>query len=161
MYGTLEKVSPRINHFDHNRYNYYVYVYLDPFEEIDYQVQVGQVPYQFHYRPIYIGKATNKGYRHNQHIAEYLKQGSEEYNGHKIHNELKKQTFKQLEENMRQHGAKAHHLPRNWDEYQRDWVIILKGFNDDKSLIRGEAELIRTIGTVRKGTGPLVNAILG
>lgn len=159
--NTLEKVTPRENHFDHHNYHFYIYVYLNPFAPATLKYNVHSVEYKFAYEPIYIGKATNKGYRHNQHIAEYLKAGSEESGNIKIHNELKKQTFKALEYNMLHHSSQGNHLPRSWEEYQRDWVIILKGYDDQQSLELGEADFIRSIGTVRKGTGILVNAILG
>lgn len=159
--NSLGKVSPRINHFDHHQYQFYVYVYLDPFAHVNLKYMVGQVPYHFAYAPIYIGKATGQGYRHNQHIAEYLKFGSEELGSIKIHNELKKKTFANLERNMIKYGNSSTHLPRNWEEYQRDWVIVLAGYDDQESLVQGEKLLIRSIGTVRKNTGPLVNAILG
>jgi len=161
MVNILEKVKPRINYFDYNKYHYYIYVYLDPFEQkySSYKVQ-GQL-IEFAFRPVYIGKATNQGFRHNQHIAEYLKNGQES-NGHQvIHNQLKKEYFQLIERNMKLLGHTNVMLPRNWEEYQRDWVIILKALPDSNSLAVYEKRLISTIGTIRKGTGPLVNALLG
>jgi len=159
MIPELEKVRPRINHFDYNKYHFYVYVYLNPFKPLQSKYKLPGHYIEFAFEPIYIGKATNAGFRHNQHIAEYLKNGKEVINNVKIYNELKRKKFKELEENMKH--SNSVHLPRNWKEYQRDWVIIIKAFDNQFDSSRYERVAIKTIGTQRKGTGVLVNAILG
>ena len=162
MINPLEKVRPRINHFDYKKYPFYVYVYLDPFKPEQTKYKLPGQYLEFAYRPIYVGKATNgAGFRHNQHIAEYLKTGKEVEGTTTIHNETKKQAFKELEKNMELYGSTNAMLPRNWKEYQRDWIIIIKALDNPFELKRFEATVIKTIGTIRRGTGPLVNALLG
>ena len=161
MISKFEKVRPRINFHDYKIHHFYVYVYLDPFKE-EYRKYIidGEIV-EFAYRPIYIGKATNAGFRHNQHIAEYLKNGRESNRGRVIHNQMKKNYFKDLETNMVKLGNSNPNFPRDWNEYQKNWVIIMKSFQTQIQLIKAEASYIRNIGTVKKGTGPLVNALLG
>ena len=161
MINPLEKVRPRINHFDYTKYNFYVYVYLNPFKEIQLKYKMPGQYVEFAYEPIYVGKATGAGFRHNQHIAEYLKNGLEQKGTTTIHNETKKKAFKELEQNMKTIGASNAKYPRNWEEYQRDWVIIIKAFSTQQESIRYEGTIIKTIGTIRRATGPLVNALLG
>lgn len=161
MINPLEKVRPRVNHFDYTKYQFYVYVYLDPFDEIQSQYRMPGHIVEFAYRPIYIGKATGAGFRHNQHIAEYLKNGKETEKNQTIHNEVKKKAFKKLENDMKRYGHTNVKYPRDWKEYQRDWVIVIKALNNQNDLMRYESTLIRTIGTIRRGSGPLVNALLG
>lgn len=159
MYNTLNKVTPRINHFDYKKYHFYLYVYLNPFRKWDKSYSILGETVHFAFEPIYIGKATGDGYRHNQHIAEYLKNGSEQLADGQIHNEVKKRAFAEVEKNM--NHATDPHLPRNWDEYQRDWVIILKGFQTAEELSNAENAFVKIIGNKRRGTGPLTNALLG
>lgn len=161
MIHPLEKVRPRINHFDHKLYPYYVYVYLDPFDERQYKVKMPGEYLEFAYTPIYIGKATGSGFRHNQHVAEYVKTDLEQINGRTIHNRTKLERFKKLEDDMKHYGHTNVKYPRNWEEYQRDWVIVIKAFDNSHALVRYEAEAIRRIGTLRRETGPLINALLG
>jgi hypothetical protein len=52
-------------------------------------------------------------------------------------------------------------LPSNWDEYQKNWIIIISSFNTAQELIQAEKEIIQAVGVQYKETGPLVNAILG
>lgn len=161
MIHALEKVRPRINHYDHNKYPYYVYVYLDPFDERQYKFRMPGEYLEFAYTPIYIGKATGAGFRHNQHIAEYVKDGREQDGSRIIHNQTKKEKFKKLEDDMKRYGHTNVKLPRNWEEYQRDWVIVIKALKNSDALSRYEATAIKNVGTVRRKTGPLVNALLG
>jgi len=161
MINLLEKVRPRINHFNYNLYPYYVYVYLNPFKEHQSKYKLPGSYLEFAYEPLYIGKATGAGFRHNQHIAEYLKTGLEKKDYQTIHNETKKKKFKELEDNMKKYGPTNAALPRNWEEYQKDWIIIIKALNNSHALERFEKDVIKIVGTQRRGTGPLVNALLG
>jgi len=166
MISKFEKVKPRVPYFDYKKHHMYVYVYLNPFEEKYQKYNIQGNIIEFAYTPIYIGKGTsntpnNSGYRLNAHIAEYLKNGQETDGYRTIHNETKRLKFKELENNMRKYGHGNVDLPKNWEEYKKQWIIVLKVFNNQAQLQRGEADLIKGIGTIRKGTGPLVNALLG
>lgn len=165
-----EKVRPRLNHFRYKDVSFYIYVYLNPFkqERKIYHLPNGEY-IEFAYEPVYIGKGTNShtddkfrsGYRMNQHIAEYLKNGSEVIDGKQIHNEFKRRAFKNIEDNMRKYGHGDIDMPRNWDEYKKSWVIILNDYPTAMALEAAERNYIKGIGTQRRGTGPLVNALLG
>jgi len=162
MINPLEKVRPRVNHFDYKNHPFFVYVYLNPFKEVNAKYKLPGQYIEFAYEPIYIGKGSNgAGYRHNQHIAEYLKNGQESQGRNVIHNETKRLAFKHLEQNMKKYGHTNVKYPRNWQEYQKDWVIILKVFDSNFDSARFEKNAIKNIGTIRKNTGPLVNALLG
>ena len=161
MISRFEKVKPRINYHNYKIHHFYLYVYLDPFKEEYYKFNIGGEIVEFAYRPIYIGKATNAGFRHNQRIAEYLKNGREENRGIAIHNQIKKDYFKAIETNMIKLGNSSPDYPRDWKEYQKNWVIIMKSFQTQIQLMQAEAMYIKTIGTIRKKTGPLTNALLG
>ncbi len=161
MINPLEKMRPRINHFDYKKYKFYIYIYLNPFKPAQLKYKMPGQYVEFAFEPLYVGKATNAGFRHNQHIAEYLKTGLEKEGVKTIHNETKKLAFKELEANMKKYGPTNVNLPSNWTEYQNQWIMIHKVFDNGFDLARYEAKLIKTIGTVRKGTGPLVNALLG
>ena len=161
MINPLEKVRPRVNHFDYHQHKFYVYVYLDPFIEEQTKYKLPGEYLEFAYRPIYIGKASSAGFRHNQHIAEYLKNGQEDLKTGTIHNQTKKLAFKKLEDDMKKYGHKNIKYPRDWKEYQRDWVIVIKALENSFDLSRFEATVIKTVGTQRTGRGPLVNALLG
>ena len=157
-----EKVRPRLHFFDYNIHKFYIYVYLDPFKEkySKYKLPNGEV-IEFMYEPVYVGKGTGAGFRLNQHIAEYLKNGQEENKGIKIHNELKRRKFKEIENNMLRYGHGNIDFPREWKEYKKNWIIILGEYGTAQQLEAAERNFIKGIGTQRKGTGPLVNAILG
>jgi len=162
MISKYQKVSPRITYHDYKIHHFYLYIYLDSFKEEYSKYRINGETVEFAYRPIYLGKASSAGFRHNQHIAEYLKNGAESTKGGGImHNQLKKEKFKELETNMMKLGNKNIDYPRDWKEYQKDWVIIMKSFDTQEQLTRAEADYIRGIGTIRKKTGPLVNAYLG
>ncbi len=161
MISKYQKVFPKVDYHDYKIHHFYTYVYLDPFDETNLVYNINGQKVEFAYRPIYIGKATNKGYRHSQHIAEYVKNGSESNGYRTIHNQIKKETFRQLETNMRKRGHSSPDFPSNWKEYQDNWVIIMKTYNSQIQLQQGEKDLIRGIGTIKTGRGPLTNAILG
>ena len=168
----FEKVRPRLNHFKYKDVSFYIYVYLNPFKPLRslYKLPNGE-HIEFAFEPIYIGKGTNShtddkfrsGYRMNQHIAEYLKSnvGEEVVNGRTIHNEFKKRAFKDLESNMLKLGHSNVDYPRNWDEYKDNWIIVLNDYPTTQALEAAEKNYIKGIGTLRRGTGPLVNALLG
>ena len=165
-----EKVRPRLNHFRYKDVSFYIYVYLNPFKQERKLYHLPNGEYiEFAYEPVYIGKGTNShtddkfrsGYRMNQHIAEYLKNGSEVIDGKQIHNEFKRRAFKNIEDNMRKYGYGDIDMPRNWDEYKKSWVIILNDYPTAMALEAAERNYIKGIGTQRRGTGPLVNALLG
>ena len=167
-----EKVRPRLNHFRYKDIGFYIYVYLNPFKPVRklYKLPNGE-DIEFAYEPIYIGKGTNShtddkfrsGYRMNQHIAEYLKSnmGEEVVSGRTIHNEFKKRAFQELENNMRTKGYSHSDYPRNWNEYKDNWIIVLNDYPSAQMLEAAEKNYIKGIGTLRRGTGPLVNALLG
>jgi len=161
MINQLEKVRPRINHFDYKKYPFYTYVYLNPFKEVDLKYRLPGQFLEFAYEPFYVGKATGAGFRHNQHIAEYLKTGKETINHRTINDPHKRDAFRQLEKDMNQYGSTNVKFPRDWKEYQRDWIIVIKASSDQSSLVRFEKSVISTIGTLKTGRGPLVNILLG
>lgn len=151
----LYKVYPKIQDFHHLKYKYYMYVYLDPFKELDKPLLFKSKKHEYisAYEPIYIGKASSgTGYRHNQHITNYINK--------KEHNPQKIKKFQELEKNFRL-AEKQHSFtkPHNWKEYQSGWIILLEAFNDPKKLLESEVELIKNIGTVYNKKGPLVNKI--
>jgi hypothetical protein len=149
------KVYPRKIDFNYLKDNFFIYIYLDPFQELEkpkaYNIQNKE--YCFAYMPIYVGKGTGSGYRQNQHIASFLS-GRE-------NNQIKVNTLKIIQEKMADAAAKGDHTkPWNWKEYQDGYVIILETFNDPKQLLKYEMELIQGIGTIVKHTGPLTNKII-
>ena len=165
-----EKVRPRLNHFRYKEVGFYIYVYLDPFKmkRSLYHLPNGET-IEFAYEPVYIGKGTNShtddqfrsGYRMNQHIAEYLKNGQEVIEGKQIHNEFKRRAFQKIQDNMFRFGHGNVDYPRNWEEYKKSWIIILNDYPTAVALEAAEKNFIKGIGTLRRGTGPLVNALLG
>lgn len=158
-YLDMYKILPRINYHDYKQHKFYIYCYLDPFDKRITKFNIANQVYNFGYTPIYIGKASNSGFRQNQHIPEYLKAGSEEIGPQKIHNEIKKKRFAEIDQNMKSHNN--YDLPKNWDEYKANWVILIDAYQTHDELVQAEKEFIRGIGTIRKGSGPLVNALLG
>ena len=74
-------------------------------------------------------------------------------------NKLKQEHFKDLDVLMKQNHDI--NLPSNWDDYKKDWIIILDTANSQEELIQKEKMYINTIGTIRKNSGPLVNATFG
>jgi len=152
----LYKIYPKIDNFDYNRYQFYIYIYLDPFKKLSKPFDI-KTPDNSHYcsayEPIYIGKASRgAGYRHNQHIQSFLK--------NKEHNILKVKKFQEIEKNMEL--AKKNNslgVPHDWKEYQLNWIIIHKAFNNADDLLKYEVGLIQSIGTEYKRKGPLVNKI--
>ena len=159
-YLAFQKVFPRENYHDNKVHNFYIYCYLNPFKRVNTKYYILGQNYEFGYEPVYVGKASSAhGYRHNQHIAEFLRgQDSEEpYN--QMEDSLKQKVFREIEEDMKINTNP--NLPSNWDEYQKNWIIIISSFNTAQELIQAEKEIIQAVGVQYKETGPLVNAILG
>lgn len=164
-YLSFQKVIPRDNYHDISVHKYYIYCYLDPFRSGEYHFKIMGKPFTFGYEPVYVGKASSAhGYRHNQHIAEFLKGfDSEEPSSPSgitmSYNITKYNTFTEIDKQMKVNTNP--NLPSNWEEYQKNWIIILEHYDDANELIQAEKEFIRTIGVQYKHTGPLTNAILG
>ena len=172
----LHKIVPKINFHDYKLHNYYLYVYLDPFmpKEKVYKLPLNSKDpeeldknYTFYFRPIYIGKASNKGYRHNQHIASFLTGPYDEAAGtdEEVYNVNKRSEFISLQNKMKlvkEFPEKFDSsIPMDWKDYQRDWIMILDSFDNHEDLVKAEAAIIKEIGTIKKGNGPLVNILLG
>lgn len=148
------KIYPRQLSFNYMVDKFFIYVYLNPFAEYDKpkSYRINNKEYCFAYEPIYIGKGTGAGYRHNQHISSFIK-GSEQ-------NSYKVAAFKKLQSDMADATAKQERdKPWNWKEYQADFVIILETFQDPKKLLKFEMDCINKMGTVKNKKGPLVNKI--
>jgi hypothetical protein len=151
----LYKMYPKIDDFNYLRYQFYIYVYLNPFKEYK-KPELINKEYITKYELLYVGKASNGGgYRHNQHINKFI--------SNQEHNPLKVKAFKELEEGFRkakQQGSFS--LPHDWKEYQNNWIVLLKDFNTSKELMKFEMELINSVGTLytKKGKqNTLVNKI--
>ncbi len=142
--------------FRYQAHKFFVYIYLNPFEEFTtpYTVDAGdpKVEYCFAYAPIYLGKGTGAGYRHNQHLKAF--QNQRESNPEKI------KAFQKIQDGMAEAAAKADHSkPWNWDEYRKGYVKILETFDDPKTLLKFEMEMINGLGTTWDRTGFLSNKI--
>lgn len=155
----LYKVFPKIDDFNYMKYQFYIYVYINPFKPLNTPLKIVTKKNQEHcfaFEPLYVGKASRGfGYRHNQHISTFLK-GSE-------NNPLKVKAFKELETKMT--AAKklnAGSMPHDWKEYQMNWVTILAEFQNKEDLLEYEVHLINQLGTqyTKKGSiNTLVNKI--
>lgn len=152
----LYKIYPKIDNFNYNRYQFYIYIYLDPFKKLEKAFNIiapDGKKYCSAYEPIYVGKASRgAGYRHNQHIQSFLK--------NQEHNILKVEKFQEIERNMKKaEKNNSIGVPYNWKEYQLNWIVIHKAFSDAKELLKYEVGLIQSIGTKYRRKGPLVNKI--
>ena len=148
------KIFPRMTHFDYTSNRYFVYVYLNPFIELQKGLRyaVNNKEYCFGYKPLYVGKGTGAGYRHNQHIKSWLNKTEK--------NIYKLKWFGYLEKEMALAKIKKNHdLPWDWNEYRNNFVVVLETFNSPQELLNFEVGLIQTIGTIKNSTGPLVNII--
>lgn len=148
------KVYPRKMDFNYNIDNLFIYVYLNPFEELHKakQYTAGNVDYCFAYNPVYIGKGTGAGYRQHQHLTAFLQ--NRESNKYKV------DAFSKIQSQMAEAAAVGDHTkPWNWKEYQERFIIILAAFKDPKQLLRTEMELVNSIGTLHNKKGPLANKI--
>jgi hypothetical protein len=133
---------------------FFLYVYLDPFKEFEkpLEVKIGTETFCFAYEPFYVGKGTGAGYRHNQHISAFTNQ--------RENNQFKVTKFKEISDNMATAAAKKlNDKPWNFKEFQNNYVVILKTFEDPKALLRFEMDLINKLGTVQDRSGTLTNKI--
>ncbi len=150
------RVYPSQMNFNYQAHKFFVYVYLDPFQEFKraLTVKAGEpkVEYCFAYAPIYLGKGTGAGYRHNQHLKAF--QNKRENNQHKV------KVFQEIQDGMARAAAtEDHSKPWNWDEYKQGYVKILETFDDPKALLKFEMEMINGLGTKWDNTGYLSNKI--
>jgi hypothetical protein len=142
--------------FQYQSYKFFIYVYLDPFQEFPtaYKVKAGNplVEYCFAFAPIYLGKGTGAGYRQNQHLKAFL--NKKENNPEKI------KAFQKIQDGMADAVAIGDHtVPWNWDEYKSGYIKILEVFQDPKELIDFEMQMIKGLGTQWDNTGYLSNKI--
>lgn len=160
----LRKVEPRIHYHDYKKHKFYIYAYLNPFSPCASDYNINGINYKFYFTPIYIGKASNRGFRHNQHVKEYLKSSADYADGVILQNPIKKESFQRLENNMLKVNNNPDNydisIPRNWNEYQ-NWIMILEEYDSHEALVQGEKQFIKKIGTIKKNNGPLVNILLG
>ncbi len=147
------KVFPRIQTFNYTKDLFFLYAYLDPFQELQKPLVVKiDTDYCFAYQPFYIGKGTGAGYRHNQHLSAFKNQ--------RENNKFKVDTFTKLSTNMADAAAKqVHDKPWNFKEFQSGYIVIIKTFEDPKQLLKFEMEMINKIGTQWDKSGPLTNRI--
>lgn len=152
---SFNKVSPKLFGHVTNHSTNYIYCYLDPFEIFDETVKFPTMEdIHFYYLPYYIGKATSStGYRHFQHIKEF----SDFKDKKDIKNPDKMNYMLRIEEQMK--SNKNPNLPSSWEEYAKDWIVILNRFDDQRTLATKERELIKYIGTIKRGNGPLINLV--
>jgi hypothetical protein len=136
------------------RDRFFIYAYLDPFKELTKPLQVtaGSKEICFGYEPFYIGKGTGSGYRQHQHLKEFL--DKREINRYKV------EKLVEIESNMAKAAAKGDiSKPWNWEEFQKEWIIIIDTFENSHALVNFELELINKIGTRFDNSGPLTNKI--
>ena len=148
------KVYPRKFNFDYIKDRFYIYVYLNPFKELNKPLEVNALgkTFCFAYEPIYVGKATGSGYRQNQHLSTFR--------SNKENNQMKVKRLSEIQKQMAEAVARQDKSkPWNWDEYSNQYIIILETFPNAVSLLKFEVELIKNIGTVYDNTGPLTNKI--
>jgi hypothetical protein len=148
------KVYPRKIDFNYMRDKFFIYLYLNPFIEYHQplEIKVQNNNFCFAYQPIYLGKGTGAGYRHNQHLTAFLS-GREQ-------NQFKVQTFKNIADHMANAAAKQEKSkPWNWKEYQSQYIVILETFQNPKELLHFEMAMINAIGVQQDHTGPLANKI--
>jgi len=154
-----DKIKPRVYRFDYRKHKYAVYVYLNPFEHGDYKYEFRccgkKMKFESAYLPVYIGKLEHPlQYRMNQHVNNFSRKFED------TQNQYKKKFFEELErqiEHNKDSGNPDPLMPRNLDEYKKNWVIIIKAFDNVKDLREYERELIKAIGVQYDGSGPLTN----
>jgi hypothetical protein len=148
------KVFPRVQQFNYLKDLFFLYVYMDPFQELKkpLAINIDNQDYCFAYTPFYIGKGTGAGYRHHQHLAAF-KNNTE-------NNKFKVAAFNELSSKMATAAAKQEHdKPWTIKEYQGSYIVIIKTFEDPKQLLKFEMQMINKIGTLWDKTGPLTNRI--
>lgn len=154
-----DKVNPRVFRFDYRKHKSAVYIYLDPFHS-------GVYKYEFEccgkkqkletaYLPVYIGKLEHPlQYRMNQHVNNFTRDIAESQN------QYKKKFFQELQRQIaqnRESGNPDPLMPRDLDEYKKNWIIIIKTFTNIDELREYEREMIKAIGAQFDSSGPLVN----
>jgi hypothetical protein len=152
--SSIEKVCPRELYFDYTKHNFFIYVYLDPFQEINKKFHVDDnTSFTFKYRPFYIGKgSTGKGFRHNQHLADYIN------NREKIKTKDKVNYLEEIKKKMDSNTDL--HKPSTPEEYKKMWIVILKSVDTHHELVQLEHNLISSLGRIRDGgNGLLVNVL--
>ncbi len=158
-----DKVEPRLHNYDYKNIKYAIYVYLDPFKqsniEAKFQCCMKPQTVKFHYLPIYIGKLESPlAYRMNQHMHYFTK------NIDDIDAKYKKQYLKDIEFHMKENQNQPNPdpmMPRNWDDYKKRWIIIIKRFDNKEDLREYERELIKAVGIMKDSSGPLTNVKKG
>ncbi len=148
------KVYPRRVDFNYKLDKFFIYMYLDPFQELKKAktFKAGGTEYCFAYQPIYLGKGTGAGYRQNQHLQAFLK--GRENNTYKV------KAMEKIRDGIAKAVAEGDtSKPYNWKEYQEGWIIVLETFNSPKELLKFEMELIKSIGVQKDKSGPLANKI--
>ncbi len=150
------KVYPSETSFRYQAHKFFIYVYLNPFVEYPTAMKAkAGMPlkeYCFGYEPIYLGKGTGAGYRHNQHLKAFQ--------SNRENNQWKVKAFQTIQDKMAEAAATQDHTkPWNWKEYQQEYVKILQTFQDPHDLIKFEMQMIKTFGTQWDNTGPLANKI--
>lgn len=163
------KMLPRLNQHYSGVTSNYLYVYLDPYkpaETIDdyhYKIPpgvIGSKDLYFGYEPIYIGKGVSStGHRLNQHVADFLALDDDLVGDSRVKNIQKMERLKEIANKFGKPEAEATMiLPKNWNDYKKEWVCILFSFPDRLSLEVAEKILIQTIGSVNGiKRGPLTN----
>ncbi len=150
------KVYPSKIDFKYQSHKFFVYVYLDPFQEFPKALSVKaglpKKEYCFAFQCIYVGKGTGAGYRHRQHLKAF--QSGRENNQYKV------KAFQKIQDGMAEAAAiQDHTKPWNWKEYQQEYIKILETFESPEELLRFEMDLIKGLGTQWDNTGPLSNKI--
>jgi len=148
----LYKIFPKIDDFNYMKYQFYIYIYINPFKPLQKPVTISTLKNKEHclaFEPLYVGKASRGfGYRHNQHISSFIK-GSE-------NNILKVKAFKELENKMKlSKSLNTSSMPHDWKEYQMNWVTIIEEFDNKDDLLKYEVDLIKQLGTQYTKTGKL------
>lgn len=168
-YLRFSKMLPKLNqHYSGATFNY-LYIYLDPYkpaETIDdyhYIIPpgiIGSKHLYFGYEPVYIGKGVSStGHRLNQHVADFLNLDEDLVGNTKVKNVQKMEKLKEISSKFGKPFIDSTCiLPANWNEYKKEWIVLLYAFPDRMSLEVAEKILIQTIGSVNGiRRGPLTN----
>lgn len=171
-YLKFNKMLPRVDKHYSGVTSCYLYVYLNPFkpaETIDdyhYKIPAGAfktTDLYFGYEPFYIGKGVSStGHRMNQHIADFLQMDEDTVNQTKVKNAIKMAKMKEISAKFGAVESDPYWvLPKTWEDFRKEWVIIAFNFPDRLSLEIAEKILIQTIGSIDGiKRGPLTNISL-
>ena len=73
----LYKIFPKIDDFNYMKYQFYIYIYVNPFKPLNKPLKIQTLTNKEHclaYEPLYVGKASRGfGYRHNNILVLFLK----------------------------------------------------------------------------------------